>query len=150
MNSPETVEQVLQRLLEAQKYAVLATENGGQPYTSLMAFAATGDLKALILLTERGTHKYANLMANRRVAVFVDNRENVGSDTQQAVAITALGDAEEVAGDACVCLRDAYLVRHPYLVEFATSPSCALLRVRVRSYIVVRHFQEVEEWCVEH
>ncbi|MBK7953653.1 MAG: pyridoxamine 5'-phosphate oxidase family protein [Candidatus Accumulibacter sp.] len=149
MNASETLPQVLQRLLAAQRYAVLATESGGQPYTSLMAFAVTDDLKGLILLTERATHKYANLMANRRVAVFIDNRENVGSDTDAAVAITALGEADEVAGEECVCLRDAYLARHPYLDQFATSPSCAILRIRVRSYLVVRHFQDVAEWRVE-
>ena len=148
MNSPETIQQVLQRLLASQRYAVLATENQGQPYTSLMAFAVTDDLRALILLTERGTHKYVNLMANRRVAMFIDNRENVGSDTEEAVAITALGEAEEVAGDEGAGLRHSYLARHPYLAVFATSPSCAVMRVRVKSYLVVRRFQEVEEWRV--
>ena len=88
------LESLLQDLLAAQKYAVLATESGGQPYTSLMAFSVSEDLRDLILLTERATHKYANLMANRRVAVFIDNRENVGADTLEAVAITALGEAE--------------------------------------------------------
>ncbi|HPU79460.1 pyridoxamine 5'-phosphate oxidase family protein [Accumulibacter sp.] len=140
------LESLLQGLLAAQKYAVLATESGGQPYTSLMAFSVSEDLRDLILLTERATHKYANLMANRRVAVFIDNRENVGADTLDAVAITALGEAEEVAGDDCARLREAYLTRHPYLAGFATSPSCAVMRVRVRSYIVVRDFQEVQEW----
>ena len=142
------LESLLQDLLAAQKYAVLATESGGQPYTSLMAFSVSEDLRDLILLTERATHKYANLMANRRVAVFIDNRENVGADTLEAVAITALGEAEEVAGDDCARLRAAYLARHPYLAGFATSPSCAVMRVRVRSYIVVRDFQEVQEWRV--
>lgn len=149
MNPSESLQEVLQRLFAAQRYAVLATENLGQPYTSLMAFAVTDDLKGLILLTERATHKYANLMGNRRVAVFVDNRENVGSDTDEAVAVTGLGEAEEVSGDECVCLRQAYLARHPYLDQFASSPSCAIVRIRVKSYIVVRHFQDVAEWRVE-
>ena len=90
--------------------------------------------------------RYVNLMANRRVAMFIDNRENVGSDTEEAVAVTALGEAEEVAGDEGAGLRHSYLARHPYLAVFATSPSCAVMRVRVKSYLVVRRFQEVEEW----
>jgi hypothetical protein len=51
-----------------------------------------------------------------------------------------------IPGGCCARLRDAYLARHPYLAGFATSPSCAVMRVRVRSYIVVRDFQEVQEW----
>ena len=144
----QALEPLLQELLAAQKYAVLATEDGGQPYTSLMAFSVSEDLCDLILLTKRTTRKYANLIANRRVAVFIDNRENVGTDTLEAVAVTAMGEAEEVTGDDGARLRDAYLVRHPYLEGFATSPSCAIMRVRVRSYIVVRHFQDVLEWHI--
>jgi uncharacterized protein YhbP (UPF0306 family) len=146
MNPPESIQQLLQHLLVAQKYAVLATDSGGQPYTSLMAFVVSEDLHDLTLITERATHKYANLLSNHRVAVFIDNRENVGADTRAAVAITALGAAQEVLGAECASLRASYIARHPYLEGFARSPSCAIVRVRVKSYVVVRHFEEVLEW----
>ena len=87
-------------------------------------------------------------MSNRRVAVFIDNRENTGTDTRDAVAITALGDAEEVHGDPCISLRASYVARHPYLAGFAASSSCAIFRVKVRRYVVVRCFQEVMEWRI--
>jgi hypothetical protein len=118
----------------------------GQPYTSLMAFAASEDLGALLLVTDRATHKYANLIANPRVAVFIDNRENVGADTLEAVAITVLGTAREVSDNDGDRLREAFIARHPYLAGFATSPSCALVRISVKSYVVVRRFEEVLEW----
>jgi hypothetical protein len=47
-----------------------------QPYASLMAFAATDDLKRLLFATERNTRKYANLVSNPRAALLVDNRSN--------------------------------------------------------------------------
>lgn len=87
----------LRHLLETQKYAVLATDNHGQPYTSLMAYSITDDLRAFILMTERGRLKYENLRSNPRVAIMIDNRENLGSDLNATIAVTSLGIAEEIS-----------------------------------------------------
>ena len=148
MKVPDAVQTLLPRLLETQKYAVLATDNHGQPYTSLMAFSVTEDLQSFILMTERGRLKYENLMTNPRVAIMIDNRENLGSDLDEAVAVTAQGLAEEITGDARDEWRALCLARHPALQAFADSPTCALIRIKVTSYIVVRCFQEVIEWRI--
>jgi nitroimidazol reductase NimA-like FMN-containing flavoprotein (pyridoxamine 5'-phosphate oxidase superfamily) len=58
----------------SQPLAVLATHNKGQPYGSLVAFAATHDLDYLIFSTTRSTRKFANLSADPRVAMVIDNR----------------------------------------------------------------------------
>ena len=149
MKVPDTVQALLPRLLETQKYAVLATDNHGQPYTSLMAFSVTEDLQSFILMTERGRLKYENLMANPRVAIMIDNRENLGSDLEEAMAVTAQGLAEEIAGDARDEWRALCLARHPALQAFADSPACALIRIKVTSYVIVRCFQEVIEWRID-
>ena len=148
MKVPDSVQALLPRLLEAQKYAVLATDNHGQPYTSLMAFSVTDDLQSFILMTERGRLKYENLMANPRVAIMIDNRENLGSDLEEAIAVTAQGLAEEITDDACDEWRAFCLARHPALQAFADSPGCALIRIKVTSYVIVRCFQEVIEWRI--
>jgi len=149
MKVPDTVQAVLPGLLETQKYAVLATDNHGQPYTSLMAFSVTEDLQSFILMTERGRLKYENLMANPRVAIMIDNRENLGSDLEEAMAVTAQGLAEEIAGNARDEWRAFCLARHPALQAFADSPGCALIRIKVTSYVIVRRFQEVIEWRID-
>jgi heme iron utilization protein len=149
MSSSEDVAIVIKSFLEPQRFAVLATDDQGQPYLFLMAFVATSDLKNIVLLTERDTHKYAHLKSNRHVALLIDDRENSGADTQSAVVITVIGEAEEVGGEEGKCLKELYLARHPYLDEFAQSPSCAIVRVRVRSYQVVRNFQEVVEFVID-
>ena len=149
MKVPDSVQALLPRLLETQKYAVLATDNHGQPYASLMAFSVTEDLQSFILMTERGRLKYENLMANPRVAIMIDNRENLGSDLQEAVAVTAQGLAEEITGDARDEWRALCLARHPSLQAFADSPGCALIRIKVTSYVIVRCFQEVIEWRID-
>src|SRR5512136_3185486 len=86
----------LRKLLQSQPLAVLATQNQGQPYASLIAFASSDDLKSLYFATTRSTRKYANLSSDSRVAVLVDNRSNKASDFRWAMAATATGQAREV------------------------------------------------------
>jgi hypothetical protein len=136
---------VIRNLLESQRLAVLATQNHGQPYSNLIAIAATGDLRHLLFATTRATRKYANLMADSRVAVLVDNRQNDPGDFAEAAALTALGKAWELQGGGRQQFLQVYLGKHPYLEEFVTSPTCALLRIKVEKYIVVTRLQEVRE-----
>ena len=126
----------------------MATNEFEQPFTSLMAFAAAEDLRHIVVLTERATRKFANLKANCRVALLIDDRENKGSDTQDSVAVTAIGEAQEVDAEDGALLLDLYLARHPYLAEFAASHSCAIVRVKIDSYLVVSRFQKVLEWRI--
>jgi nitroimidazol reductase NimA-like FMN-containing flavoprotein (pyridoxamine 5'-phosphate oxidase superfamily) len=148
MSTDVEIQSLLQELFRSQRYAVMATNEHEQPFTSLMAFAAATDLRQLVVLTERATRKFANLKANSRVALLIDNRENKGSDTQESVAVTAIGEAEEVDAEAGALLLDLYLARHPYLAEFAASPSCAIVRVKINSYLLVSRFQKVLEWRI--
>jgi uncharacterized protein YhbP (UPF0306 family) len=136
---------LIRNLLESQKLAVLSTQNHGQPYCNLIAIAATDDLKYLLFATTRATRKYANLMADSRVAVLVDNRRNDPADFTEAAALTALGKAWELQGVERQQFLKVYLGKHPYLEQFAAAPACALLRIRVDKYIVVTRFQEVRE-----
>jgi nitroimidazol reductase NimA-like FMN-containing flavoprotein (pyridoxamine 5'-phosphate oxidase superfamily) len=136
---------LIRDLLQSQKLAVLSTQNHGQPYANLIAIAATADLRHILFATTRATHKYANLMADARVAVLVDNRKNEVSDFTAAAALTALGQAWELQGMERQQFLKVYLERHPYLEEFVTGPTCALLRVKVDKYVVVSRFQDVRE-----
>ena len=142
--TPETLA-VIRNLLESQRLAVLSTQNQGQPYSNIIAFAATDDLRHLVFATTRATRKYTNLMADSRVAVLVDNRRNDPADFAEAAALTALGKAWELQGVERQQLLQVYLEKHPYLEAFVASPTCALLRVKVDKYIVVTRFQEVRE-----
>jgi nitroimidazol reductase NimA-like FMN-containing flavoprotein (pyridoxamine 5'-phosphate oxidase superfamily) len=144
---PDTADTLalIRKLLESQRLAVLSTQNHGQPYSNIIAFAATADLKDLLFATTRATRKYANLMAEPRVAVLVDNRKNEPSDFAEAAAVTALGKAWELQGAERQRFLKIYLARHPYLEEFVAGPTCALLRIKVDKYITVSRFQDVRE-----
>ena len=145
MDSREQMELLLRDLFAAQRFAVLATQEANQPYLSLMAFVATSDLRHLLFAMERQTRKYANLQANPRTAVLIDNRSNQSADTHTAIAVTALGVAQEVTCSERDDLLRLYLARHPHLADFTRLPSCALVRVKVTSYYLVSKFQEVKE-----
>jgi uncharacterized pyridoxamine 5'-phosphate oxidase family protein len=140
-----TLASFLKDLLKTQKLAVLATEDQNQPYGNLVAFAATNDLKYLVFATVRNTRKYANIINNPKVAMVIDNRSNRESDFHEAAAVTALGIVKEAKDVEKGRLEKLYLSKHPYLHEFITSPNCALLKIEVEVYYVVRRFQNVEE-----
>ena len=93
MKENEKIREILRELFASQKLAILGTHQGGQPYGSLVAFAVSPDLKNLFFATTRATRKFANLQADSRVSMVLDNRSNRVIDFRKAVAATALGRA---------------------------------------------------------
>lgn len=150
MDEINSIKRRLEELLESQKLAVLATHNQGQPYGSLVSFAATKDLKQILFATARSTRKYSYLKENARVAMVIDNRgKNAERDLHKAIAVTAMGMAEETAMGEEEAYLSIYLKKHPYLKDFVNAPTCALVRVQVDTYYLVRRFQEVTELHVK-
>jgi nitroimidazol reductase NimA-like FMN-containing flavoprotein (pyridoxamine 5'-phosphate oxidase superfamily) len=145
MKDPAPIKKQLNELLDSQRFGVLATHHRGQPYASLVAFRATEDLKHMFFATTRSTRKYANLVANAGAAMLVDSRTNQDSDIANAIAATATGKTEEVGPAEKEHLLKLYLEKHPHLRDFATSPTCALVRMKVDTYYFVNRFQEVFE-----
>ena len=146
MKKPEEIQKLLRDLFATQNLAVLATHSQQQPYASLVAFVATDDLQHIYFATPKTTRKFANLTADGRVAILINNSTNQSADFHQAIAVTVVGDAEEITGPARERQLNDYLAKHPYLEEFAKSPTCALVRVTARSYYLVRNFQQVLEY----
>ena len=139
----------LRHLFASQQLGVLATSDSGHPYTSLVAFVASADLHQLHFVTSRATRKYANLTGDQRVSMLINSSTNTDADFHLAVAATVVGIAEEPSGKQRQHALAGYLAKHPYLEEFASSPSCALICVRVHSYLLVRNFQHVMEWHLQ-
>jgi nitroimidazol reductase NimA-like FMN-containing flavoprotein (pyridoxamine 5'-phosphate oxidase superfamily) len=145
MEKTSQLKKFLRDLFSSQRLAVLATQSKRQPYGNLVAFIATGDMKHLLFATPRATRKYANISKNPRVAMIIDNRSNQDADFHRAAAVTATGVVKEVEGSEKQSLLRLYLSGHPYLKDFVSSPTCALLKTDVETYYVVRQFQNVME-----
>jgi heme iron utilization protein len=139
------IKEIVQDLLNTQRLAVLSTQMSGRPYSNLIAFAAAEGMKDILFATTRATRKYANLKAEPQVSLLIDNRSNQETDFGEAAAMTVLGTAEEVLGPDRERYLHLYLKKHPYLKEFISSPTCALIRVKVEKFILVTQFQEVRE-----
>jgi heme iron utilization protein len=143
----EKIQQLLRSLFHSQSLAVLSTCNAGQPYGSLVAFAASEDLGRLYFATPRATRKYAYLSREPRVSMLIDNRSNTPQDFHDAAAVTALGKASEVpSSEGMPEGRQAYLSRHPYLEGFLAAPGTAFFEIAVNVYLMVNRFQNVVEY----
>jgi nitroimidazol reductase NimA-like FMN-containing flavoprotein (pyridoxamine 5'-phosphate oxidase superfamily) len=135
-------------LLGSQQLAVLSTQRAGQPYSSLMAFAYTSDLKNIVVATGKSTRKHQNIVQESRVSLLIDNRSNSEDDFQAAMALTVLGKAQLIQEAERQGYRELYLSRHPYLENFLASPSTAFLRILVYHYLLVSRFQNVMEYNI--
>jgi heme iron utilization protein len=138
--------QQIKALLETQKLAVLATHRQGQPHASLVAFAATADGRELIFATTRTSRKYANLKADARAALLIDSRTHQETDFHLAQALTANGKVIELLGPERDSRLQLFLAKHPHLLDFVQSPTCALMSLEVQVYNLVSKFQKVTEY----
>jgi general stress protein 26 len=138
MSTPSETKELLMQIMEAQRFAVLATMSNQQPYSNLVAFAVSDDLRQIVFTTNRDTQKYRNILSNNKITLLIDNRCNSLSDFTRALAITVLGVASELNGDNSDKLVQSYLYKHPSLGEFLQRPDIAIIKVLVTDYIIAR------------
>ncbi len=141
------VHEHIRKLLSEQPYAVLCTQGGGQPYGSLVAFAAVQDLSALVFATPITTRKYRLLSECDRVALLVDDRPRLDADISRIQAVTATGRAHILdKSSAAESWYRLLIDRHAYMRGFITAETTALIRVDIVRYLHVTRLQEVRQW----
>jgi heme iron utilization protein len=130
-----------------EQFAVLATEQAGHPYVSLVAYTWTEDMKRILFATDRDTRKYKNILRGGYVAFLIDNRARAGKALEQGEAFTITGRASVVRrGATRDRLTAHYIQKHPLLEEFVKSPATALVAVQVNEVIHVTQFKNVVSW----
>jgi len=136
------------KVLDRREYfAVLATDDDGQPYTSLINFALTPDCKAVIFATPRATQKYRNMIKTKAVALLIDNRSKNAKNLMGTEAVTVIGKARLLRkGKAWEDFANIYIKKHPDLAVFVHSPSTALMVVDATRCIHVSQFQTISVW----
>ena len=145
----QKVQGLVRNLFETQAFGVLATQMDKKPYTTLVAFASTNDLKSLLFVTKFSTAKYMHIQNSPQVAMLIDNRLNHPQDIHNAAVATALGDAAEVSEENKEIFTNIYLLKHPHLKNFLSSPSSVLLVLVIHKIILVTKFQQVDEWKID-
>lgn len=146
-SKPEAYE-ILKTLLTTQSLAVVATVMRGRPYTSLVAFAASADLRRIAFCTTRATTKYRNLSEEPSVSVLIDSRTHCVEDFATGAAVTGIGKAAELPEAVAGETVERFLRKHPHLDAFVRSPSTAVCSVEVETYRLVTRFQHVVEMDV--
>lgn len=135
----------IKRLLNSQLFGVIATNAENYPYTTLIGYAITEDYSELVFATIRETRKYKHIDKRSGVSFLIDNRTNNTMDIQDAIALTILGNAQEVNDNEYKHYQSLLLRKHPYFREFVMAPNCALIKVNIKKYIMVSNFQNVIE-----
>jgi uncharacterized pyridoxamine 5'-phosphate oxidase family protein len=146
MNDKKQIIEHITEILKDSKYAVLATEGDGQPHASLVAVTWFESFRQLLFVTYRGTQKHRNIIKNGKVAVLIESANNNTSLINERSVLTAFGHAEEIELVKNEGIFRAHLERHPDLLFLSQSKDCALMRIMVDKYQVVRGIENVE-WC---
>lgn len=143
----KTIEESIRDLCEEEDFAVLATQGQEQPYTSLVGFVSSSDLKYIAFATPKETRKYFLLEENEKVAFMVDDRSDQPGSIKEIRALTITGNARILTEAEEESKWGKILVgKHPYLDEFVKSSDTALVVVEVFDYFYVEKFQEVSQW----
>jgi uncharacterized pyridoxamine 5'-phosphate oxidase family protein len=137
MNNLRTSRDYIEYVVKHNKFAILATESGGQPHVSLIAITPFGNFRQLIFATYRNTLKYRNLSHNSKVALLIENRDADMKDLQGSTVLTIIGHTEEITIAEYESAYEAHLKRHPEMESFMLSSDCALILVIAQSYQVV-------------
>ncbi|MBK9572471.1 MAG: pyridoxamine 5'-phosphate oxidase family protein [Rhodoferax sp.] len=150
MIPPTAIRDSVRTLLKTTGFAVLATENTGQPHTSLIAITPLDEGQRLVFATYRNTRKFTNLMQNPRVSLLIDGRyREAASGTPDGLILSAVGRVREIDAATLSHQLAAHLQKHPDLTTFMQAPDCVLLEVVVDRYQVVRGIDDVTWWCVD-
>ncbi len=142
-----SVPERLQALNRTEDFAVLATDDKGMPYASLVSFALTPDLKRAVFATPKGTRKYKNIIRSRNAVLLIDSRSKGEKSLMETEAITIIGKGKLVKkGAAWDELAALFIKKHPGLEGFIDSPSTALIVIDIVRCIHVSRFQTVSVW----
>jgi len=146
-NARDQVESEIRALCFEQPFAVLATQGEGQPYTNLISYAISEELRHLAFSTPSQTRKYSLINKYKKVSLLIDNRAQQPESINLIRAVTITGKARPLEDPKEVEHWSGLLIkRHSYLEKFITSPSSSLILVDIIRFFYVRRFQEVYQW----
>ena len=143
MSENNTIKGYIEHIIKSCGFAVLATENNGQPHVSLIAITPLGNCRHLVFATYRNSLKYRNIKDNNKVAVLIENEDANEKDLKERIVLTIIGYTEEISitGNEEACR--AHLKRHPGMESFMLSSDCTLIKVIAQSYQVVKGIDDI-------
>ena len=132
---------LMKKLVKEKTICVLATMAGNKPYCSLMAYAANAGCTEIYMATHRSTQKYRNLIENPAVSLMIDTREDL--PRSQVRALTVEGECRMIADSGIKNIAQSTLTAvHPHLKAFVSHPENEILRVRIKSFLLLNGLTE--------
>jgi len=92
--------------------------------------------------------KANNLFNNGKVAILFENKYINNLNQQESTVLTAFGYASEVIKDDHEMTLQTHLLKHPAQYKFLLSTNCAIFRVVVHAYQLVRGIDDVQWWNI--
>ncbi|MFN3534539.1 MAG: pyridoxamine 5'-phosphate oxidase family protein [Desulfatiglandales bacterium] len=139
----------IRRILEQNRFAVLATQLRGQPHASLIAFTPLEGITFLGFATYRNTLKYQSIQEDGRVAILIEDRGKEPGPLDRRMVLTAIGEAIKTSKEALEAHIRRHLARHPDLEGFLSSQDCEFVVVSVNAYQLVKGIGAVEWYTVK-
>lgn len=126
----------MKKIVKDKDVCVLATVMDNVPHCSLMSYVPDRDCREIYMMTRKGTKKYRNLAANRKVSLLIDTREeDCGADRARIKALTVSGVFKTIGDKAKKKLvRQKLLKKHPQLKPFAQDPDTEVFAVKVNTF----------------
>jgi nitroimidazol reductase NimA-like FMN-containing flavoprotein (pyridoxamine 5'-phosphate oxidase superfamily) len=137
----------MKALARGKNMCVLATDAGGKPYCSLMAYVTDKSCEEIYMVTHRNTQKYKNLMENPAVSLLIDSREKTLRGRVQA--LTVEGSFHKIEDDAKrTKVRKILIKTHPQLADFIDHADSEIFCIKVCSFLLLNglseaHYQEL-------
>jgi len=138
-----TVCEEIRALLDRRKFAVLATQQDGQPHASFMAFTPVDGIKRLVFSTYRKTRKYESLIKDGRAALLIGSGIEPFEQQRTGLIVTAHGNVSDVLSNSRQSMLMSHIQRHPEFEEFFSSPECAFIVMKISNYQLVTSTDEV-------
>lgn len=123
--------QIIDDLVTGEELCVLATSDGIEPYTSLMTYFVDHASMKFYFLSRKNSRKNKNIKAHPHASILIDRREENVSLTIQGVY------APIKKKQTAEAITKLFLLKHPYLAEFAAHPDTELLRVVGREALLI-------------
>jgi hypothetical protein len=81
--------------------------------------------------------------------MLIDNRKNDESDFYDTIAVTVMGQVNQVNESEIDKLTNIFISKHPILSDFLKSQNNVFLKIEVEKYIIVSNFGQIDELNME-
>jgi len=131
----------MKALARERNICVLATDAGGKPYCSLMAYVTDESCREIYMVTHRNTQKYKNLMENPAVSLLIDSREKTPRKCVQA--LTVEGSFHKIEDDTeRTKVKKMLLNTHPHLTDFIDQANAEIFCIKVSAFLLLNGLSE--------